>query len=131
MPSATSRRSAGAPHKRLRARTTIVALVALVLALPGGSAGLATAAVPALSTADYLELPEIFQVSVVSGSMAILTRWAAERGDAAADDCYRRWTSAEDVAALVVSHARRTPGAVEAPFADTLIAALMARCATG
>lgn len=108
----------------------LLALLALVLATSGGAPNVARAAVPGLTTADYLELPEIFQVSVVSGSLAILTRWAVESGDAAAGDCYGRWASAEDVAALVVAHARRTPGAVEAPFADTLIAALTARCAT-
>ena len=97
-------------------------------------AALAVTAWPALaasrlSTQDYLQMPELFQGSVVLGAMAILPRWAAEIGDEAARACYARWTSPEDVVALVSLHARRTPGAQSAEFADTLIAALRERCA--
>jgi hypothetical protein len=81
-----------------------------------------------LTTEAYLEMPEIFRISVVSGSIAMLLRLKHGADIEKHCECYARWTASEDVVALVSLHVQRNPAALEAPFADTLLAALAERC---
>jgi hypothetical protein len=81
-----------------------------------------------LTTQAYLEMPEIFRISVVSGSIAMLMRLAHGADIEKHCECYARWTASEDVVALVSLHIQRNPAALDAPFADTLLEALAERC---
>jgi hypothetical protein len=81
-----------------------------------------------LTTQAYLEMPEIFRISVVSGSIAMLMRLAHGADIEKHCECYARWTASEDVVALVSLHVQRNPAALDAPFADTLLEALAERC---
>lgn len=121
---------APAPRGGHGAILRLVTLLALVLTTPTGTPRAAIAeASGGLSTAEFLELPELFQLSVVTGSLAMLEHWAEAEIDAGGEACHRRWTVPEDVAALVAIHVRREPASAERPFAETLMAALAARCA--
>jgi hypothetical protein len=117
------------PRRHVPALVPIVAVIALVVAAPTGTprAAVAEPAGP-MSTADFLDLPELFQLSVVAGSLAVLERWADVAADSGAGACYKRWTAPEDVAAIVSLHVRRDPGSAELPFAETLMRALAERC---
>jgi hypothetical protein len=98
-------------------------VAAPIVALTAG----ASAPAEHLSTRDYLDLPEIFQVSVVTGSLAVLEHYACALPECA---CFARWTAAGDVVAIVSDHARTRPETLDAPFASTLVRALTERCAS-
>jgi hypothetical protein len=118
------------PLTDLVAKIVDGAAAVLVAGLPAGAEAHATApAQPAvLSTADYLEMPEIFQITVVSGSIAVLQRFGTGNSDKSNCDCLARWSVSEDVVAVVALHVQRHPDVLDTPFADTLVAALSDRC---
>jgi hypothetical protein len=82
-----------------------------------------------LTTADYLEMPEIFQITLVSGSVAMLLHLGHASGREGDCECFTRWSVSEDVVSLVSLHVQRNPQALAAPFADTLLETLAERCA--
>jgi hypothetical protein len=77
-----------------------------------------------LATADFLEQPELFQLSVVSGAMAMLLHLS----EGSARECYAHWSAPEDVVALLAARAASDDAALAEPFPATLLAALDARC---
>lgn len=102
-----------------------LALVSLLAVLP------ASAHDVDLTTEDYLEQPELFQVATLAGALAIL-RQLPELASSPEDfDCFGRWTVHEDVLAIVADHADRNPLARHEPFAVLLVTALRERCAGG
>jgi hypothetical protein len=78
-----------------------------------------------LSTRDYLDMPEIFQVSLITGSLAMLRHFSCEIDGC---ECFSRWTEPDDVVAIVSDHVRRRPDSLAEPFGGTLLAALSDRC---
>ncbi len=95
---------------------------------PGAEKPSALPAADVLTTAEYLEMPEIFQITLVSGSMAML-KHLGPRSDVEKNcACFARWGAHEDVVALVSLHVQRNPAALDAAFADTLLEAMTERC---
>jgi hypothetical protein len=78
-----------------------------------------------LKTREYLDLPEIFQESVIAGSMSVLRHFAAGSDDF---ECFAQWSAAGDVVAIVSTYAQTHPDSLDHAFARTLLDALLQRC---